>query len=143
MKKELLCAISTMALSMLTGCVAMPIEESDAETATADTEAVGEVAQAIDDDPGGGTIKKTVTLSCSINWTEMFKPKAAIKNTSAFVVPDDAIISYTVVHAFGSPASFTGSTTGPLAKGATEFVYLTHSGSLSADHCTAKATWEL
>jgi hypothetical protein len=143
MKTELIFAISTLALSMMTGCVAMPVDDVDGDDSSAETEAVGEAAQAIDDDPGGGGVHKTVTLSCSINWAEIFKPRAAIKNTSGFFVPGHADILYTVTHEYGSPGPVTGATEGPLSLNATKLVYLTHSGSLNARSCTAKATWEI
>ena len=68
-------------------------------------------------------------------------PNAAIKNTSLLGVPDSAKITFTVTHYYGDPGPYTRSVTGPLAKGQTKLVPLSHPGALDAYGCTAKATW--
>ncbi|WP_437718029.1 hypothetical protein WMF45_17430 [Sorangium sp. So ce448] len=86
---------------------------------------------------------KTVNLSCSITFPSIFNPNAAIKNTSLFGVPDTAKITFTVTHYYGDPGPYTRSVTGPLAKGQTKLVPLSHPGALDAYGCTAKATWTI
>ena len=134
MKTNLFIALAAVALSTITGCVA---------TSGEGDENLGEAEQMISPTTGGGPIMKTVTLSCSVIFTGMFQPAAKITNSSGFAVPEDADISYTVVNAYNDPGPFTGHVAGPLAKGASKTVSLTYNGSLNADHCTAKATWEL
>ncbi|KYF56671.1 hypothetical protein BE08_35525 [Sorangium cellulosum] len=129
----------------LVACVAEPLDGDDlADGAADDVELVGEGAEAIigpGGEDGGGSITRNVTLSCSITSPSLFNEAASIKNTSAHAIPDHAKISYTVTHYYNSPTPFYGSTTGPLAKGATKSISLSHPGYLHAYGCSAKASW--
>ncbi|WP_437590450.1 hypothetical protein [Sorangium sp. So ce1000] len=144
-KNLLLCTL--ISSFSLVGCIAEPLDGDGADDgAIDDAEVVGEGAEAIigpGGDDGGGTVTKTVNLSCSITYPSIFNVNAAIKNTSLFAVPDSAKITFTVTHYYGSPGPYTSSFTGPLAKGQTKLVPLSYSGALDAYGCTAKATWTI
>ncbi|WP_437986497.1 hypothetical protein [Sorangium sp. So ce117] len=145
LKNLLLCSL--ISSFSLIGCIAEPLDGDSADEGASDAaEVVGEGAEAIigpGGDDGGGPVTKTVNLSCSITFPSIFNPNAAIKNTSLFGVPEDAKITFTVTHYYGDPGPYTRSVTGPLAKGQTKLVPLSHPGALDAYGCTAKATWTI
>ncbi|WP_437979108.1 hypothetical protein WMF11_24295 [Sorangium sp. So ce295] len=144
--KNLLLGSLLSSLSLV-ACVGEPLDSDlGDEAAIDDTELVGEDAEAIvgpGGEQGGGGITRNVPLACSITYPSMFNVTASIKNTSIYAIPDYAKLSYTVTHYYGSPAPFYGSTTGPLAKGATKNVSLSHQGALDAYGCSAKASWTI
>jgi hypothetical protein len=130
---------SVLSSLSLIGCVAEPVDGSDA----AEAEDVAEGAAAIIGPGGGDDTEETrvVTLACSIGYSSLFNPRVQIKNNSAFDVPPGAQIYYTVRHFYGDPGPRSGTTVGPLNKGATKYISLAYPGSLNADPCTASAEW--
>lgn len=129
MIKKLLALVAVMGLSATTGCMApVESEEIDGEA----TEEVGEAKEAL-----------TVNLACTIIYSTppVFETTARITNNSAYNVPADAEIQFTIVH--GSGPNFNSSTDGPLARFASMDVPLTHADALDAISCTAKAIWYL
>lgn len=80
----------------------------------------------------------TLTLSCSPNYPFI---GLQITNNTSTSVPSGATITYTAKYSYHS--SVTGTTSGPLASGATKNVWVSPIGSDDPVSCTATAKWYL
>ncbi|MDC0717405.1 hypothetical protein [Nannocystis bainbridge] len=126
--------------------------EDDLELAAEDAEAEEAAEGLADHDLAELTDRPDVAegfvpLCCTITSPSIFNFDARLSTLSSEGcavpggIPAGAIISYTVQHYWGSPAPYTGYTTGPIANNSTKSVPLTHGGSLDALSCSAFAVW--
>ncbi|HSO00208.1 MAG TPA: hypothetical protein VLS89_18075 [Candidatus Nanopelagicales bacterium] len=131
MSKTLISLVAMMGLFATTGCMA-PVEAEEISAEMAEAEDVGEAEGAITDGP----LWKPVTLSCSIDWSILFQPRAKITNNTVYEISEP--VKYTVSHYYGLPA-FNGTTSSDLAPGGTVYVTLAHAAALEAMSCTASS----
>lgn len=132
MIKKLLALVAMMGLSATTGCMA-PVESDEISDEATEEEAVGEAEEAL---------WRTVTLGCSLNFSQPFIPVATITNNSSYNVPDVAVITVKVYHFDGYPIT-TDTTFGPLDRFDSMTFTPDDQYGLWADYCTASAKWNL